>query len=380
MVDNSFFEESREQSLIKATIVSKYFWAWAKVIIGAMRKRPEFSRDKLAYVDLFAGPGRYKDGSASTPILVLKKAIEDRDIRERLVTIFNDKNEGNKRSLETEIKRISNLHLLKHQPQVLNEEVGDKIVQNLEQAKLVPTLYFVDPWGYKGLSLRLVNSVLKDWGCDCIFFFNYNRISMGLSNPFVVEHMNALFGQERADDLRNRLEGMKPFEREMTIVNELTLALKELGGEYVLPFCFKNERGVRTSHHLIFVSKHVRGYEIMKEIMAEYSSNKDQGVPSFEYNPADERYALLFELTSPLDELLRMLPEDFAGKTISMKQIYEEHHVGKPYIKRNYKEVLVRLEKEGKIVASPPAEKRRRRNGKVTFGDSVKVTFPTPKD
>ena len=380
MVDNRFFEESREQSLIKATIVAKYFWAWAKVIIGAMRKYPELSHDKIAYVDLFAGPGRYKDGSASTPILVLKKAIEDRDIRERLVTIFNDKNEGNKRSLETEIQSIPNLHLLKHQPQVLNEEVGDKIVQNLEQAKLVPTLCFVDPWGYKGLSLRLVNSVLKDWGCDCIFFFNYNRISMGLSNPFVVEHMNALFGQERADDLRERLEGMEPFEREMTIVNELTIALKELGGEYVLPFCFKNERGVRTSHHLIFVSKHVRGYEIMKEIMAEYSSNKDQGVPSFEYNPADERYSLLFELTRPLDELVRMLPEDFAGKTISMKKIYEEHHVGKPYIKRNYKEALVRLEEEGKIVASPPAEKRKKRYGKVTFADSVKVTFPIPKD
>jgi three-Cys-motif partner protein len=380
MVDNRFFEESREQSLIKATIVAKYFWAWAKVIIGAMRKYPELSRDKIAYVDLFAGPGRYKDGSASTPILVLKKAIEDRDIRERLVTIFNDKNEGNKRSLETEIQSIPNLHLLKYQPQVLNEEVGDKIVQNLEQAKLVPTLCFVDPWGYKGLSLRLVNSVLKDWGCDCIFFFNYNRISMGLSNPFVVEHMNALFGQERADDLRERLEGMEPFEREMTIVNELTIALKELGGEYVLPFCFKNERGVRTSHHLIFVSKHVRGYEIMKEIMAEYSSNKDQGVPSFEYNPADERYSLLFELTRPLDELVHMLPEDFAGKTISMKKIYEEHHVGKPYIKRNYKEALVRLEEEGKIVASPPAEKRKKRYGKVTFADSVKVTFPIPKD
>ena len=380
MADNRFFEESREQSLIKATIVAKYFWAWAKVIIGAMRRYPELSSDKIAYVDLFAGPGRYKDGSASTPVLVLEKALEDPDIRERLVTIFNDKDEENRRSLEAEIRRIPNLHLLKYQPQVFNEEVGDKIVQNLEQTKLVPTLCFVDPWGYKGLSLRLVNSVLKDWGCDCIFFFNYNRISMGLSNPLVVEHMNALFGQERADDLRARLEGMEPFEREMTIVNELTLALKELGGEYVLPFCFKNERGVRTSHHLIFVSKHVRGYEIMKEIMAEYSSKKDQGVPSFEYNPADERYPALFELTRPLDELTRMLLADFAGRTMRMKEVYEQHHVGRPYIKKNYKDALSRLEGEGKIVANPPANKRRKRGGKVTFADNARVTFPPVKD
>lgn len=26
-----FFEETKEQSLVKSTIVSKYFWAWAKV-------------------------------------------------------------------------------------------------------------------------------------------------------------------------------------------------------------------------------------------------------------------------------------------------------------------------------------------------------------
>ena len=380
MADNRFFEESREQSLIKATIVAKYFWAWAKVIIGAMRKYPELSCDKIAYVDLFAGPGRYKDGWESTPVLVLKKAVEDTDIRERLITIFNDKDEDNKRSLETEIRRIPNLHLLKHQPQVFNEEVGDKIVQNLEQTNLIPTLCFVDPWGYKGLTLRLVNSVIKDWGCDCIFFFNYNRISMGLSNLLVVEHMNALFGKKRAENLRDRLDGMEPFEREMTIVNELTLALKELGGEYVLPFCFKNERGVRTSHHLIFVSKHIRGYEIIKEIMAEYSSKKDQGVPSFEYNHADERCPVLFELTRPLDELTRMLLADFAGRTMRMKEVYEQHHVGRPYIKKNYKDALSRLEGEGKIVANPPENKRRKRDGKVTFSDNVRVTFPPGQD
>ncbi len=34
-VADTFFEEQTEQSLVKAEIISKYFWAWAKVIIGA---------------------------------------------------------------------------------------------------------------------------------------------------------------------------------------------------------------------------------------------------------------------------------------------------------------------------------------------------------
>jgi hypothetical protein len=80
-----FFEETKEQSLVKSAIVSKYFWAWAKV----MMPRVKSAGKKIAYIDLFAGPGRYKDGTQS---------------------------------------------------------------------------FFVDPWGYKGLSLQLVNAVVKDWG------------------------------------------------------------------------------------------------------------------------------------------------------------------------------------------------------------------------
>jgi three-Cys-motif partner protein len=105
---------------------------------------------------------------------------------------------------------------------------------------MIPTFFFVDPWGYKGLTLQLVNAVLKDWGCDCLFFFNYNRISMGLGNAAVEEHMNALFGQVRANRIRERLGErlLQPHVREMFIVDEMRQALKEMGGKqsHVLPF------------------------------------------------------------------------------------------------------------------------------------------------
>lgn len=376
MTDSSFFDETREQSQVKATIVAKYFWAWAKVIIGAQKKYRTSPAGRIAYIDLFAGPGRYKDGAMSTPLLVLEKAIQDSDLRERLVVIFNDKDESNTRSLEQEINRLPGIHLLKHRPQVYNEEVGDRIVKMFMGMRLLPTLFFVDPWGYKGLSLALINSVLKDWGCDCIFFFNYNRINMGLGNVLVETHMNALFGKQRADDLRPRLLVLNPHERELAIVEEICQALHEMGGKYVLPFRFKDDQGRRTSHHLIFVSKNVRGYEVMKEIMAGESSKLEQGVPTFEYNPADAIYPVLFELSRPLDDLADMLLDDFAGHNLTMRQIYERHHIGRRYVAKNYKDVLRKLEAEGKIQADPPAERRRKRKGEVTFADGVRVDFP----
>jgi len=368
MTDQGFFDETREQSTVKTTIVAKYFWAWAKVIIPTAKKHG----GKIAYLDLFAGPGRYQDGTTSTPLLILQQAIADPEMRQMLVTLFNDKDEKHSRELEAAIKALPGVQTLKHKPVVLNEEVGTQMVKQFQNTKLVPTLFFVDPWGYKGLSLQLVNSVLKDWGCDCIFFFNYNRISMGLSNPFVEEHMNALFGKTRADELRVLLDGLSPDDRELMIVEELCKALGAGESRYVLPFRFRNSQGTRTSHHLIFVTKHIKGYEIMKSIMAKESSKHDQGVPSFEYNPADNRFPTLFELTAPLDELESRLLNSFAGKRLTMNEVYLRHNVGRPYVERNYKDALLSLEVKGAIQCDPPAAKRR----PGTMGPKTIVTFP----
>lgn len=369
MGTDSFFDESTEQSRIKATIVRDYFWAWAKVILPSVKRR----RGKIAYIDLFAGKGRYKDGTKSTPMLVLESAIADPDMREHLVTLFNDVDKSNAAALSKEIDAIPGITRLKYKPQVAAEEVGDKVVSMFESKNLIPTFFFVDPWGYKGLSLGLINSVLKNWGCDCVFFFNYNRINMGLGNDLVEQHINMLFGQERADRLRERLAGLPSNEREAAIVEELTEALRELGAEYVLPFCFKDENGSRTSHHLVFATKHPLGYRIMKEIMAKYSSEEHQGVASFEYCPASSLHPVLFELNRPLDDLEGILLDEFRGQTLTVEELYNRHNVGRPYTMKNYKSVLMNMEGKSLITAEPPSSKRR----KSTLGDNVRVTFLT---
>jgi len=372
VTEDSFFDQSSDQSQVKSQIVAKYFWAWAKVVIPQTKKHA----NKIAYIDLFAGPGVYKDGTKSTPLLVLERAIQEPDMRQMLVTVFNDRDPDNVRALKENIAALPGIRTLKYSPRTENEEVGERIVKFFEQTHLVPTLLFVDPWGYKGLSLRLIGSVLKDWGCDCILFFNYLRINMGLNNPAVQEHMNALFGEARANQLRCQLEPTPPAVRELTVVEASSQALKEAGGEFFLPFFFKNDRGTRTSHHLIFVTKSVVGYTIMKDIMAKESSGTEQGVASFEYSPATADQPLLFALSRPLDDLADMLLDEFAGCTMTMLQVFYEHHIGRPYVAANYKQVLSKLEAEGKITVDPPAERRQKRKGVVTFADTVRITFP----
>jgi three-Cys-motif partner protein len=366
MAQAKFFDERTDQSEVKARIIQKYFYVWAKVIIPSAKHREK----KIAYIDLYAGPGRYRDGAASTPLLILERAIADPDLKRMLVTFFNDADKDHTNALQAEIDKLARIETLTYKPHISCGEIDKDAESYFNETKLIPSFSFVDPFGYKGLSLKIVNGVIKDWGCDCVFFFNYNRINAGISNPAVKTHMDALFGEERAEKLRKRLPDKSPEKREELILEELAQAIKEMGGKYVLPFRFKNSKGTRTSHSLIFVSKHFKGYEVMKEIMAKESSVTDQGVPSFTYSPADASTPLLFSLARPFDELKEELLKVFSGKKRSMKQIYEQHSVDTPFISRNYKDALLALESEGKIKAEPA------KRNKGTFADHVMATFP----
>ena len=368
MATKKFFEERSDQSEVKARIVTKYFIAWAQVIMPTAAKHD----GKIAYIDLYAGPGRYKDGAASTPLLVLRTAIANPTMARMLVSYFNDARNENTATLQEEINKLSGVEKLTYKPITTCGEVDDEAARYFKETQLIPSFSFIDPFGYKGLSLNIIKGVIKDWGCDCVFFFNYNRINAGIGNHFVAQHMDALFGEERADTLRTKLPGLTPELREAAILEELANEIKRLGGTYILPFTFKNASGTRTSHKLIFVSKHFRGYSIMKSIMAGESSTQDEGVPSFIYSPADASTPLLFSLAQPLSKLKQSLLDTFVGQEIKFTQIYQSHSIDTPYVEKNYREILKQLENEGSI--SVRSAKGKRRAG--TFAAHVLISFP----
>jgi three-Cys-motif partner protein len=368
MGNQEFFEEPVEPSRIKAQIVVKYFRAWSRIMLSVQRKQKPSGGYRIAYIDLMAGVGRYDDGTPSTPLLLLEHAVSDKDMSASLMTVFNDKTRTSADRLQAEIDSLPGVDTLRFKPQVYSTEVREELARLFEEKKLIPTLCFIDPWGYVGITLRLLSSILKDWGSECIFFFNFNRINAALSNPLSDQNMSALFGSARAQRLQNALSDRCPSEREATVIEELCQSLKEIGGTFVLPFCFKDEHGTRTSHHIVFVSKHEKGYEIMKDIMAKYSTDADQGVPSFRYNPATKRQPLLFELSRPLDELEDLLLEDFAGKTISIDDLYKRHNVGRPYIRHNYKDAIAVLLRCGKVRV---VSKSKRHRTELTYNDEV---------
>ena len=169
---------------------------------------------KIAYIDLYAGPGRYKDGAASTPLLVLERAIAHPKMSQMLVAFLNDADKNLSDTLQNEINKLPGVENLKFKPEVWCGEVDEDAEKFFKETRLVPTFTFIDPFGYKGLSLGIVRGVIKDWGCDCVFFFNYNRINAGLANAAIRQHIDALFGNDRSERLRVAVQGKTPDVRE----------------------------------------------------------------------------------------------------------------------------------------------------------------------
>lgn len=381
-IDNTFFDYSTEASRVKARIVTKYFWAWAT----ALKKHVRTHGNKLSYVDLFAGPGYYKkDGVKSTPLLILESIIRDEDLRGLVIPYFNDASKTNFDLLTEAVKNLPGIETLKYQPVITNQKIGPEVATYIQQRNLVPTLLFVDPWGFKGLSIDLIWSVLRNWGSDCIFFFNYRRVNIGLPNPFLNETIDALFSPGRADKLREEIKSLSAEEREDIIIEAIKDALKEKGGEYVVDFRFRNDQDTRTRHFLIFVTKKPLGVKLMKDIMAKESSILGSEVPSFEFNPGKEKQIKkerlqmdLFadDTADAIDILAEKLMGTFSGCTMSVEKVYHSHNINTPYVQTNYRAALLRLEEKGRIVCNPAESDRKRVKGKLTLPENVLVTFP----
>jgi three-Cys-motif partner protein len=221
-----FFDDPpRLESLAKIDIVSDFFSAWLN-IIGRTAKYT----GPLAYLELFAGAGKYKDGTKSTPILVLEEILASPSARRFEYVVLNEGDNRVADRLEAAVGAL-NLSRLPRPPVLLREVVDSKNAVTFldEIADDIPAVLFIDPFGYIGLTRELfARYIRKGWGRDAIFFFNYTRVNAALSNPLFEEHMSATFGSDRALALRATLANKSQQKREELIRAAIEDSLREI--------------------------------------------------------------------------------------------------------------------------------------------------------
>ena len=362
-----FFENPSAASEVKISIVSQYFQMWSQL----MKMPKNNPSNQFAYIDLFAGPGYYDDGTPSIPIKILENAINDKEKRSRFIALFNDSDPQIAKKLRKNIENLEGYDQLTFKPKIENIEVDEQFKEHFKETNLIPTLLFIDPWGYKGLSLELVGSILKDKGCDCIFFFNYNRINAAVENSsFEDGSIQEIFGKKKTEELKSRLIGKKPYERETITLEFLRETLKTKKGEYTFAIRFKNKKNKKTSHFLILTSKHQLAHSFIKEVTFKKATGYLHSMDAFEFDPKQTKQLQIFDIANP-QELANDLEEKFKGEQIKVKELYWRNHMGTPYLKKHYKKALLYLEIKGTVEVLPDGKRR----PKGTLGDDKVVKF-----
>lgn len=376
VAESGWWEAPSKQSRVKTEIVVEYFTQWARVMAGNAAIYAHWP-DEIAYVDLFAGRGFYGDDTPSTPLRVIQAATALSQVRKRLHVWLNDAHRGYYAQLQRAVESLEETALLAAQPRITHLAVDPETVRK----HIVPqpaTLFFLDPWGYKGLSLELVRKTVNARGSECILFFNFNRIYMGVDNPHVETHMADLFGEDRFRRMLPLFRAMAPEQREEFLMGQTRLALQEAGAAFVLDFRFLNDTGGRTSHYIIHVSDGELGNDIMRGVMKNHCTPTADGIAEFMYDPTRDGQTRM-TLFDGHKELGHELYTMFAGESLTMREVYRRYRDQVPSKKgctpSDIKEALKTLEMRDQILTDPPASDRPWRNGQPTLRDDVRVRF-----
>ncbi len=348
-----FFKKQTPSSRIKASIVAEYFPDYAKILLT----KPQ---EEIRYLDLFAGPGIYEDGSLSTPLLIAQSCANDSILSQKVHLMFND----NKYSEQLKVNFANHFppNAFFFEPKFGNKTVGedDKInsylIKRSGKPNPHPTLLFFDPWGYKGIDTIILSKFLENWGNEIFLFVNIKRIHAAIENNKFDELMKSLFPTSFESLKVKRRYTASVHERLALIMDNLADEFKNAvkGTLYYSAFKFQEEDSNTTSHFIIHFTKHSRGYELVKQKFYDFDNigaclDKD-GNYTFDAKQMDQNSGSLFNSEDQNIFLLsKQLEEKYKGKTISARKLFEEHHPTTKYCGSHYAKTLRYMFENGKL-------------------------------
>ena len=144
---------------------------------------------------------------------------------------------------------------------------------------------------------------------------------MKLDLAIMNRSLDEFFEPDRARALRAKIQNRSAFEREEIILAAVESSITDAGG-IPLHFGFKSDQG-RRSHYLVYASKNQKAAGMMKSILRSASPEVTESVGS-------------------------------GGREVGFGILLEEEAQIR-YTESNYRDALLKLEVDGRVVVDPPA-------------------------
>lgn len=357
MSDNSnFFNKQTLSSRIKAAIVSEYFPQYCGIITKIHIPA------QIGYFDMFAGPGIYKDGNISTPILIGQKCVDDTVLKNIVWMIFNDISYRDE--LERNFKAFFPSGTFVQQPLFGNVVFGEYqqtdafLTRNtyVNRRNECPSILFIDPWGYKHINTSILVKFLKGWGNEVFIFVNTKRLNADIEKEISQENIRTIFPTtyqhlRSEKKLQSNVEQRHKFIVDC-IAQEFRAQYKHI---YCTAFEFMEEDQSSPSHYLLHITKGARGFELIKQIYDKYANvhrSFDSSYVTYTYDPKKTPGMELFDeqfKQEKIEFLKQQLKDVYADKTITARQLFKEHQKNCLYAEKHYRLALRQLCDEGEV-------------------------------
>lgn len=340
------FEEFRGHTLLKHVILRAYLQTWAMKLLSVPGKR-------IWFIDGFAGQGMDEAGNPGSPIIASQIALEMLDAKGtrggdapmQVIAIESDRGRYRKlkRTLEPFTQRVPSVAYAAYGR--LSDHI-EKISRGIGNS---PALYFLDPYGIKGLRhedyvMALAGPqnemfvLFSDTGARRLYASLLSKgrnleveIAALRQQPGLFASIDRAEEQRTAEEIERSNRALQSTQQAArrylaealgVDIDELVTGdavesqaenltrlfmdrLRAAGAEFVLRFPMRNEENNEV-YQLVYASKSAVGLRAMKEAM-------HQGLNSRQL-PRKVAEAIKEDLTVDTDGLLQRIPQRFSGR------------------------------------------------------------------
>lgn len=327
-----FFGELREWSERKLKILEGYLDPFVKVLGSSS------TIEHVFYVDAFAGAGLYRDGEMGSALRAAELAIryqaEGKQYRLKCINVEADKD--NFENLQSNTVEYDDL--------VLNlfGTFSENIDRILRETAGSPALFFLDPFGVKGINWDLLQRVIHrgditdlwvrfDQTAVLRLAGRYGNTGLGAEKSFSI--LCDTYGVYDPDLLHKQLASSIPADKKQKAVNLYKEILakefrqvRQKGFVAAYPIRSITEQD---KYSLIFATGHPRGAIIASELICsteetykreveEYKANRPRQLSLFSRDPSEEE---IFQ--SKILQLADSMESVCKGKNLTRSEIYE---------------------------------------------------------
>jgi three-Cys-motif partner protein len=350
----------KEHTAVKHEILKKYLTPWTQILASGF--------DRIHYFDGFAGRGRYEDGEPGSPVLAMRAADKNAQDLDEFLCTFVELNDENFEDLESVIEDekqdcTEKISIITENAKF--ENVVDEIIEELNGNEIVPSFFFVDPFGYEGMPFEAVADIinLREEGVEVFLTYMVRDIRRFLTSEDHEDSITRILGTDEWKQYKNsenkEEEVLKLYERQLR---------READVDYVWPFEMKMPKRSETVYYLIHATNHFKGFKIMKDIMYNTGAEDRFAYLGPDHYAYEDEQTSLFDISdtsdSRVDDLAEFLFEQLEGKEMSffdvMKQTYEETDL----IEKHYREAIYYLEDHHKAkIQNRPNKHNGTKNG-----------------